>query len=58
MVTKLGLPENRKRLKALGQEKAKSQSFDEGWNAGFDAGFKAGVESTQQQTGDKFNANV
>jgi hypothetical protein len=58
MVTKIGLPENRKRLKALGQEKAKSQSFDEGWNAGFDAGFKAGVESTQQQTGDKFNANV
>jgi flagellar biosynthesis/type III secretory pathway protein FliH len=58
MVTKIGLPENRKRLKSLGQEKAKSQSFDEGWNAGFDAGFKAGVESTQQQTGDKFNANV
>lgn len=58
MPTKIGLPENRKRLKALGQEKAKSQSFDEGWNAGFDAGFKAGVESIQQEIEDKFNANL
>ena len=58
MSTKIGLPENRKRLKALGQEKAKSQSFDEGWNAGFDAGFKAGVESVQQEIKEKFNANV
>ena len=38
MTTKIGLPENRKRLRGLGYETAKSQSFDEGYNAGFDAG--------------------
>jgi hypothetical protein len=43
MPTKVGLPENRKRLKGLGEEKAQSKSFDDGWNAGFDAGFKAGI---------------
>ena len=58
MVTKIGLPENRKRLKSLGQEKAKSQSFDEGWNAGFDAGFKAGIESVQQEIEEKFDADL
>ena len=38
MTTKIGLPENRKRLKGLGVEHAKNTSFDEGSNAGFDAG--------------------
>lgn len=38
MVTKIGLPENRKRLKGLGVEHARSESFDKGYNAGFDAG--------------------
>jgi hypothetical protein len=38
MTTKIGLPENRRRLRGLGYEAAKSQSFDEGYNAGFDAG--------------------
>ena len=38
MTTKIGLPENRNRLRGLGYETAKSQSFDEGYNAGFDAG--------------------
>ena len=49
MTTKIGLPENRKRLKGLGQEKATNKSFDEGWNAGFDAGFKAGIEHAKQR---------
>ena len=55
MPTKLGLPENRRRLKGLGTEKAQNKSFDEGWNAGFEAGFKAGVLSVQEG---KDNANV
>jgi hypothetical protein len=38
MTTKIGLPENRKRLAGLGYESAKSESFDQGYNAGFDAG--------------------
>ena len=42
MTTKIGLPENRKRLKGLGIEHAKSTSFDEGYNAGFDAGIEYG----------------
>ena len=46
--TKIGLPENRKRLKGLGQLHAKSKSFDEGWNAGFDAGYKAGLEAKEE----------
>ena len=37
MVTKIGLPENRKRLKGLGIEHARSESFDRGYNAGWDA---------------------
>lgn len=49
MTTKIGLPENRKRLKGLGQEKAANQSFDEGWNAGFEAGFQAGLNHAKQQ---------
>ena len=55
MPTKLGLPENRRRLKGLGTEKAQNKSFDEGWNAGFEAGFKAGVLSVKEG---KDNANV
>jgi len=51
MTTKIGLPENRNRLKGLGQEKATNQSFDEGWNAGFDAGFQAGIEYAKQKEG-------
>ena len=38
MTTKIGLPENRKRLKGAGIEHARSASFDAGYNAGFDAG--------------------
>ena len=38
--TKIGLPENRKRLQSAGVEKAKNLKFDEG----YDAGFKAGIE--------------
>jgi len=38
MTTKIGLPENRRRLKGLGYDYARTQSFDEGYNAGFDAG--------------------
>ena len=38
--TKIGLPENRKRLQSAGVEKAKNSSFDEGYGAGF----KAGIE--------------
>ena len=40
MTTKIGLPENRKRLKGAGVQYAKNASFDEGYNAGFDAGVK------------------
>ncbi len=38
MTTKIGLPENRRRLKGLGYDSARTKSFDEGYNAGFDAG--------------------
>jgi len=40
MTTKIGLPENRKRLKGAGIEHARSASFDAGYNAGFDAGIE------------------
>jgi hypothetical protein len=40
MRTKIGLPENRKRLQGGGPQYSKNQSFDEGYNAGFDAGLK------------------
>ncbi len=46
MTTKIGLPENRRRLKSAGIEKARNLSFDEG----YDAGFKAGIEYQKQQT--------
>ena len=36
--TKIGLPENRKRLHGAGVTYEKGKSFDEGYNAGFDAG--------------------
>lgn len=38
MTTKIGLPENRKRLQGAGVEYARGASFDEGYNAGFTAG--------------------
>jgi hypothetical protein len=38
--TKIGLPENRKRLQSAGVERARNIMFDEG----YDAGFKAGIE--------------
>jgi hypothetical protein len=44
-----GLPQYRASMKGLGQEKAKSKSFDEGWNAGFDAGYKAGLQAKEKQ---------
>lgn len=43
------LPKHRVSMKGLGQEKAKSRSFDEGWNAGFDAGYKAGLQAKEKQ---------
>jgi hypothetical protein len=43
--TKIGLPENRKRLKSAGAKKASDLSFDEG----FDAGFKAGLEYAKRE---------
>ena len=46
MTTKIGLPENRRRLNGLGYESAKGESFDQGYNAGFDAG----VEYYRKQT--------
>ena len=36
MATKIGLPENMKRLKGEGIIHERSRSFDEGYNAGFD----------------------
>ena len=45
MTTKIGLPENRKRLRGAGIEHARSASFDAGYNAGFDAG----IEYTKNQ---------
>jgi hypothetical protein len=44
--TKIGLPENRKRLKGLGMERARNLSFDEG----YDAGFKAGIKYAKGET--------
>jgi hypothetical protein len=44
MTTKIGLPENRKRLHSAGAEKARSSSFDDG----YDAGFKAGLEYAKE----------
>ena len=46
MTTKIGLPENRKRLKGAGIQYAKNAAFDEGYNAGFDAGVKYYREQT------------
>ena len=43
------LSQHRISMKGLGQEKAKSRSFDEGWNAGFDAGYKAGLQAKEEQ---------
>jgi hypothetical protein len=45
MTTKIGLPENRKRLHSAGAEKARSSSFDDG----YDAGFKAGLEYAKEK---------
>jgi hypothetical protein len=36
-MTRISLPENRRRLKGLGVEHAKNQSFDNGYTAGWDA---------------------
>jgi hypothetical protein len=47
--TKIGLPENRKRLQSAGVEKAKNLSFDEG----YDAGFKAGIEYAERIADEK-----
>ena len=43
--TKIGLPENRKRLEGAGINKARNASFDEG----YDAGFKAGIAYIKNQ---------
>jgi hypothetical protein len=50
--TKIGLPENRKRLQSAGVEKAKNSSFDEG----YDAGFKAGIEYAKGITDEKIKS--
>ena len=42
MVTKIGLPENRKRLRGSGIEYERSRSFDEGYNIGFEIGVEYG----------------
>ena len=47
--TKIGLPENRKRLQGAGIDKARSASFDEG----YDAGFKAGIEYAEKIVDEK-----
>ena len=43
--TKIGLPENRKRLQGVGIERTRNLMFDEG----YDAGFKAGIEYAKRQ---------
>jgi len=45
MSTKIGLPENRKRLEGAGINKARNASFDEG----YDAGFRAGIAYIKDQ---------
>jgi hypothetical protein len=50
--TKIGLPENRKRLQSAGVEKAKNSSFDEGYNAGF----KAGIDYTERIADEKIKS--
>lgn len=52
MRTKIGLPENRKRLHSAGVEKAKNLSFDEG----YDAGFKAGIEYAERIADEKIKS--
>lgn len=49
MTTKIGLPENRKRLAGAGVERARSTAFEEG----YDAGFKAGIEYGKQLAKEK-----
>lgn len=50
--TKIGLPENRKRLQSAGVNKAKNSSFDEGYGAGF----KAGIEQTKRIADEKIKS--
>ena len=50
--TKIGLPENRKRLQSAGIEKARNAMFDEG----YDAGFKAGIKYANKQKENNANA--
>ena len=52
MSTKIGIPENRKRLLGAGAEKARSASFDEG----YDAGFKAGIEYAERIANEKIKS--
>lgn len=47
--TKIGLPENRKRLQSAGVERARNLMFDEG----YDAGFKAGIEYAKRIADEK-----
>jgi hypothetical protein len=49
MTTKIGLPENRKRLHSAGLEKAKNSLFDEGYTAGFAAGIEYGKQLVKQE---------
>ena len=44
VTTKIGLPENRKRLHSAGMQKAQNSNFDDGYAAGF----KAGLEYNKQ----------
>jgi hypothetical protein len=49
MTTKIGLPENRARLKGLGAVYEQNKSFTEGYNAGFDAGYALGKKESENR---------
>jgi hypothetical protein len=48
MVTKVGLPENRNRLRSAGAQKAQNSSFDDGYAAGFKAGLEYNLRKTKE----------
>jgi hypothetical protein len=49
MVTKIGLPENRKAMRGAGVAWERDKFFTEAYNAGFDAGVKYGKEQTERE---------
>ena len=50
MTTKIGLPENRKRLRSAGVQKAQNSLFDDGYAAGFKAGLAYNLNKTKENT--------